>query len=152
MTRTYCSYPPLLWEKHVYDLWQLLSITNLWMHLFGSIFCVMCSWIGGSHPGKFQVDPENSHSLKEDPASYTHILNAASRGLHRYASEYYVWDVPSLLLGQLSSFYSEDGLSDFFFHWLHFFLIKLVWICMLESDMELLYSKWSSFSLHFFMK
>ncbi|XP_027349351.1 transportin MOS14 isoform X2 [Abrus precatorius] len=29
------------------------------------------------------VDPESSHSLKQNPASYTQVLNAASRGLHR---------------------------------------------------------------------
>ncbi|KAL2319312.1 hypothetical protein Fmac_028281 [Flemingia macrophylla] len=31
------------------------------------------------------VDPEISLSLKQSPASYTQVLNAASRGLHRYA-------------------------------------------------------------------
>lgn len=35
----------------------------------------------------FQVDPEMSLSLKQNPASYTQVLNAASRGLHRYAFE-----------------------------------------------------------------
>ncbi|XP_057718878.1 transportin MOS14 isoform X1 [Arachis stenosperma] len=29
------------------------------------------------------VDPETSHSLKQSPASYMQVLNAASRGLHR---------------------------------------------------------------------
>ncbi|XP_072077274.1 uncharacterized protein [Arachis hypogaea] len=29
------------------------------------------------------VDPETSHSLKQNPASYMQVLNAASRGLHR---------------------------------------------------------------------
>jgi len=35
----------------------------------------------------FQVDPEISLSLKQSPASYTQVLNAAARGLHRYAVE-----------------------------------------------------------------
>ncbi|KAL2322311.1 hypothetical protein Fmac_026690 [Flemingia macrophylla] len=32
-----------------------------------------------------EVDPEISLSLKQSPTSYTQVLNAASRGLHRYA-------------------------------------------------------------------
>jgi len=35
----------------------------------------------------FQVDPEISLSLKQSPASYTQVLNASSKGLHRYAVE-----------------------------------------------------------------
>lgn len=51
----------------------------------------------------FQVDPDSSHSLKQNPASYTQALNAAARGLHRYAADIYFWDV--LNLRPISSLY-----------------------------------------------
>lgn len=68
------------------------------MHLFQNIFDLICSlnWLISSY--FFQVDPENGLSHKQNPASYTQSLTAASRGLHRYYGEYYVQIVVFCLL------------------------------------------------------
>lgn len=37
----------------------------------------------------FQVDGDNKHSLRQNPATYTQILNSAARGLYRYCYQCY---------------------------------------------------------------
>lgn len=69
----------------------------------------------------FQIDPENSLSLKQNPASYTQNLNASSRGLHRYIFRWKLW-LGCYVFSQAIEFVicvSKSHHTDFYLWW-HF--------------------------------